>query len=190
MVFTNFYMLRGESHRFVANAFSYLADGNIIWDEYYKVGRGEEATPLRFILSKTALKWAYGLTVLSLILFVIFEAKRKQRIIPVIKSPENVSLEFITTIGRLYFQHGDHGDLAYKKIIYFLEQVRSKYHLKTNDLNEEFITKLSEKSGVSKELTGKLIGLILKIESMDQIDEQTLHNLNSTIENFNTITKH
>ncbi|HEY8402523.1 MAG TPA: DUF4350 domain-containing protein [Cytophagaceae bacterium] len=190
LAFTNFYMLRGNNHRFASNAFSYLSDGEIIWDEYYKVGRGEQSSPLRFIISKTPLRWAYGLTLLSLILFVVFEAKRKQRAIPIIKAPENVSLEFISTVGRLYFHHGDHADLANKKIVYFLEQVRSRYHLKTNELTEEFINKLSEKSGVSRELTRKLIELIKKIQRMDQVDERTLHQLNSTIEEFNNITKH
>lgn len=185
LAFSNFYVLQGQNAQFIASALSFLYPGNIIWDEYYKVGRGERKTPLRFILGKSSLTWAYGMTMFGLILFIAFEAKRKQRIIPIIKPPGNASLDFISTIGRLYFQHGNHKDLAEKKITYFLEHLRSVFYLRTSELGEEFTERFSEKTGYPLEDAKKLFRLVDEIKTSTAISEATLQKLNAAIEDFN-----
>ncbi|HXA01819.1 MAG TPA: DUF4350 domain-containing protein [Cytophagaceae bacterium] len=187
IAFTNYNMLFQNNAEYVGGAFSYLPVGNVIWDEYYKVGRGEEETPLRFILSKTALAWAYGITIVSLFCYILFEAKRRQRIIPIVAPPQNATLEFVDTIGRLYYQYGDHKNLAHKKITYFLESVRSRFYLKTNMLDEEFVKKLSEKSNIEKEQVKMLISLIRKINESDSVTEEALIRLSDMIDRFNRI---
>jgi hypothetical protein len=180
-------MLFQNNAEYISGALSYLPKGKIIWDEYYKVGRGEEETPLRFILSRTALAWAYGITIVSLFCYILFEAKRRQRIIPIVAPPQNATLEFVDTIGRLYYQYGDHKDLAHKKITYFLESVRSRFYLKTNLLDEEFVEKLSEKSNVEKEQVKMLISLIRKINEAGSVTEEMLIRLSDMIDGFNRV---
>jgi hypothetical protein len=183
--FTNYNMLLQDNAQYVASAFSYLPAGNVIWDEYYKVGRGERESPLRFILSRTALAWAYGITIISLFCYVLFEAKRRQRIIPVIAPPQNATLEFVDTIGRLYYQHGDHKNLAQKKITYFMESIRTRFYLKTNLLDDEFADKLSEKSNVDRDQVKILISVIRKVNESDSVTEEMLIRLSDMIERFN-----
>ena len=65
--------------------------------------------------------------------------RRKQRYIPVVAKPKNDSLDFVKTIGRLYYDKGDHKNLSRKMGAFFLEHVRSRYKLPTGTLNEEFI---------------------------------------------------
>lgn len=185
LAFTNYNMLFQNNAEYISSALSYLPVGRIIWDEYYKVGRGEEETPLRFILSRTALAWAYGITIISLFCYILFEAKRRQRIIPIVAPPQNTTLEFVDTIGRLYYQYGDHTNLAHKKITYFLESVRSRYYLKTNILDEEFVEKLSEKSNIEKEQVKMLISLIRKINESGTVTEDALIRLSDMIDRFN-----
>ena len=48
------------------------------------------------------------------LLFIIFHAKRKQRIVPVIEPLQNSSAEFVKTIGNLYLQEGNFKDMANK----------------------------------------------------------------------------
>jgi hypothetical protein len=187
LAFTNYNMLFQNNAEYISGALSYLPKGKIIWDEYYKVGRGEEETPLRFILSRTALAWAYGITIVSLFCYILFEAKRRQRIIPIVAPPQNATLEFVDTIGRLYYQYGDHKNLAHKKITYFLESVRSRFYLKTNLLDEEFVEKLSEKSNVEKEQVKMLISLIRKINEAGSVTEEMLIRLSDMIDGFNRV---
>jgi hypothetical protein len=127
LAYTNYNMLYRQNARYISHSLSYLPVQPTFWDEYYKINRAESRTPLRYIISQPPLKWALYLTIIALILFMIFEAKRKQRIIPIVKPLANTTLEFTETVGRLYFQYKDHKNIADKKITYFLENLMMNY---------------------------------------------------------------
>lgn len=185
IIFTNAYLISGDNPDFVSRSLSLMPHDDVLWSEFYHLGRLEASTPLRFILITPPLKWAYYLLIVSLIVFVIFEAKRKQRIIPVIKPLANNSLEFVTTIGNLYLQNGDHKDMAEKKISYFLEHIRSAYWLHTNKITPDFILILSKRSGKPADEIRKLFNLIGSIQIKISITEEELIALNKAIEDFN-----
>ena len=70
-------------------------------------------------------------------LFMIFTARRKQRAIPVIREPENKSLEFAELIGTLYYQKKDHADLVRKKYLYFAEELRREIQVDVEEVAED-----------------------------------------------------
>lgn len=117
---------------------------------------------------------------------MIFNAKRRQRIIKIIKPLPNTTVGFVKTVSNLYFETQDHKNLIEKKITYFLEKIRTDYHLDTSNLNDEFIEKLSSKSGRKKELVKKTIGYINWLRSKNEFFEENLINLNRHIEAFYT----
>jgi hypothetical protein len=182
--FTNIYLLARDNQEFVAKTLSYLPARNVYWTEYYHHGRMESRTPLRFILTNEPLKWAYYIVILSIVLFMIFESRRKQRIIPIVKPPANTSLEFVSTIGNLFYQHGDHRNMAEKKISFLLDHIRTRYLLKTNQFNDEFRTALAHKSGHSREEVNALFNAISFITSTTMVSAGQLMDLNDKIEQF------
>ncbi len=182
LMFTNIYLLSGENNDFVSGLLSYLPKDDVQWSEYYQFGRMEGRSPLRFILKTKPLKWAYYITVFALLLFIVFEMKRRQRVIPVIKPPENTTLQFVTTIGNLYYQNNEHRNIAEKKILFLLDQIRSRYWLSTTRLDDEFITTLSKKSGKPEEDIRNLFTLIGEIRFSKEISQDTLIKLNTQIE--------
>ncbi|MEO1031304.1 MAG: DUF4350 domain-containing protein [Bacteroidota bacterium] len=184
--FTNYHLM-ADKEDYTATVLSYLPKQQIIWDNNYKSGRKVITSPLRFILQNGALKWAFYMSMFGLILFVIFRGKRTQRIIPVIGKLENATVDFTKTIGELYYQHGDFSNIIEKKIAYFLEFVRRTYYLDTNQLNQNFIEKLSVKSTNTKEDTKALIDYLVFLKSKTYHTEQELIELNKKIEHF---TKH
>jgi hypothetical protein len=184
LAYTNYNMLYRQNASYISNTLSYLPVQATYWDEYYKINRGESQTPLRYIISQPPLKWALYLTLMTLVLFMIFEAKRKQRIIPIVKPLANTTLEFTETVGRLYFQYKDHKNIADKKITYFLDYLRTHYYVKTTEFNEELYSKLSDKTGADKEEISKLFRLIQNIRSRKSISEDELLSLNAQIEDF------
>ncbi|MEL7004536.1 MAG: DUF4350 domain-containing protein, partial [Bacteroidota bacterium] len=123
LAFTNNYLLLEDNSKFISTALSYLPDNDLVWTEYYQLGRMEPGTPLRVILLSEPLKWAFYLTLFTLIIFILFEAKRKQRIIPIITPLKNTTLEFIGTVSNLYFQKKDHKSIAEKRINFFLDKI-------------------------------------------------------------------
>lgn len=202
MAFTNFYMIKNDNADYVFKALSYLPEQPIFWDEYVNVmsigkatrgtsksreAKGEEDTqesPFKFIVSQPALKWAYFITLSALLIYLIFEGKRRQRIIPIMESPKNTSLQFVETIGSLYYHQKDHKAIAEKKITHLLAYIRTKFYLKTTEIDLEFRSDLSNKSGISSREINDLFDYISFVQNNDYIAENQLITLNEQIENF------
>ena len=184
MVFTNINMLSHSNNNFVSTSLSYLNSKNLNWTAFYQLGRMEAATPLRFILSQEPLAWAYYLLISSLLLFLVFEAKRKQRIIPVILPPRNTTMDFVSTLGNLYFQRADHKNLAQKKIVFFQDFLRSRYYLDARLSGEEYIKVVAHKTGNSEIATSLLFDLIKKAQEKKELTADELVALNKQIEDF------
>ncbi|WP_244299013.1 hypothetical protein [Flavobacterium nitrogenifigens] len=115
---------------------------------------------MRYIWSQPALKSAWYLGLLGILIFMIFNAKRKQRVVPIIKPLQNLTVDFTKTIGNLYYQEGDHTNIIDKKIIYFLEKIRTDYLLDTSKLDDDFITKLHYKTGKDEKDIRDVVQLI------------------------------
>ncbi|GAB3896391.1 hypothetical protein GCM10028803_13930 [Larkinella knui] len=185
LAFTNFYVLDPATDDYAYKALSYLPALPTYWDEYQKLGRfdEDEQSLLRYILTQPPLVWAYYLTVAGLVLYVIFAGKRTQRVIPVVEPLKNTSLAFVQNIGRLYFQRADHGNLAKKKIQYFLAYVREQFGLNTTLPDEEFKQALARKSGVSEQVVHDLFRQIA-FSQQQIMSEYDLIRLNELIEKF------
>lgn len=192
MVFTNYNLLAEKNFQYAFNSLSYLPYGEVIWDKYYQSGRGQNGksargvgqTPLYFILENPPLHYAWSILLLGMILYILFEGKRRQRIIPVITPPKNSSLEFVEIIGRLYLHRASHKDLAEKKFNYFTDFLRTNYHLKLNELTTEYSEKISEKTGTDKLLIVTIFNAYEQIASKVSISEKELFNFNTKIEDF------
>ena len=181
--FSNYYLLNGNQ-AYAEKALSYLDNRTIYWDAYMKSGKRVTTSPIRFVLNEAPLKWAYYITIFGLIIFIIFTAKREQRIIKVVTPLENTSVEFTKVIGHLYLQNKDYSNLIAKKITYFLETIRSKYYLNTQELDKRFIERLAQKSGNSLEATTTLITLIKNLRGRSIHSEADMTLLNKQIEDF------
>lgn len=149
--FTNYHLLKGNHSEYAEKVLSYIPKGNIFWYTKDLTNGHISQNPMRFIFSQPALKAAWYLFLLGMIVFILFNAKRKQRIVPVIVPLENTTIEFTKTIGNLYFQEGNHHTIMEKKIIYLLDKIRREYLLDTTNLDEKFVQKLQQKTGKNTE---------------------------------------
>ncbi len=186
LAFTNYYVLDAKTSDYAFKALAYLPALPTYWDEYQKQGRfsEDEQSIFRYVRSQPALNWAYYIVLFGLLLYAIFAGKRTQRIIPVVEPPRNTSLDFVNDVGRLYFQQGDHDNLARKKIHYFLADVRDRYFLNTTVLDDEFADHLSRKSGASAQETLELVRLLRNAQKSISLSEYDLLNINGAIERF------
>ena len=185
-MYTNYSLLDQNNKGYVANSISYLKQNvrHLYWDEYFKQGRIGKHSPLRVILEHPALKAAFYTALLSILIFMLFQSKRKQRIIPVITSPENSTVDFVETVSQVYFNNGNHRNIAMKQISYFLEYVRLRYQLETSFADTTFAKKLAHKSGFPEQETIKMMELIRYIRSEEKISDQHLLKLNNYIQEF------
>jgi hypothetical protein len=162
----------------------------VVWDEYYLNKRSPGSDPdkkkswLAVLFRYPALKAALLTAIFILLLYVLMEMRRKQRMIPLITRPRNDSLDFVKTIGRLYYDKGDNKNLCRKMGAYFLEHVRNKYKLPTSLLNEEFIKNLQYKSGVEESEIRSIVSFIKHLEEAKVVKNNQLTGFYKELESF------
>lgn len=183
-VFTNYQMLNVDNVNYLNTVISYLPDVPVLLDKAIKTDPEVDLSPLRFINSKESLKWAWYLLLLAIGLFLVFNAKRRQRIIPIHLPLKNTTTEFVHTVSNLHYEAEDYNGVIQKMIIHFLEFVRSNYHLSTEHLNQDFIKKLALKSGRPIQQVQDLVMLIKKMRSHNFRTKEPLIKLNKEIEKF------
>ncbi|WP_420321692.1 hypothetical protein [Flagellimonas sp.] len=183
-VFTNYQMLNVDDVNYLNAVVSYLPNVPILLDKAIKIDAEVDQSPLRFITSRESLRWAWYLLLLAIGLFLIFNAKRRQRIVPIILPLKNTTTEFVHTVSNLHYEAEDYNGVIQKMIIHFLEFVRSNYHLSTEHLNQDFIKKLALKSGRPLEQVQALVLLISKMRTHNFKTKEPLIKLNKAIEKF------
>ncbi len=181
--FTNYYLLKKNNHEYVEQVLSYIDDENVFW--YLEDSRNQIKSKMGYIFSQPALNWAWKIAIISMIVFMFFNAKRKQRVIPIIEPLKNTTVDFTKTIGNLYYQEGNHQDIINKKIKFFLEKVRNEYLVDTFDLNETFANRLHQKTGKSKTEIENIVQLIKKYRNQLESTEKDLITFNNALETLN-----
>ena len=131
----------------------------------------KSTSPLRYILSNQGLAIAYYLLVFTAILFMIFDGRRRQRIIPVYGKPVNQSLDFTRTVAMLFFNQKKYKNLADKRIVYFYDYVYTKYKVRFDENEVSCISQLAEKSLVPETLITRIFNSIVWIKKQKEISE-------------------
>lgn len=193
LLFTNYGMLEGNTSVYIFRLMSYLADLPVYRTEAYVKTDAmlvAEQSPFREFIKRPPLRWTLYLTLLGVVLFMIFTARRRQRVIPIMSKPDNRSLEFIQLIGTLYYQRKDHVDLVRKKFKLFAEELRKTAGVDISDVNtddSEYLL-LAEKTGMNSDRLKKVIRqirLVLHSEGNISVEE-----MRSLIDAMDTIVRH
>lgn len=193
LLFTNYGMLEGNTSVYIFRLMSYLADLPVYRTEAYVKTDAmlvAEQSPFREFIKRPPLRWALYLALLGVVLFMIFTARRRQRVIPIMSKPANRSLEFIQLIGTLYYQRKDHVDLVRKKFKLFAEELRKTAGVDISDVNtddREYLL-LAEKTGMNCDRLKKVIRqirLVLHSEGNISVEE-----MRSLIDAMDTIVRH
>ncbi|MBO0331762.1 DUF4350 domain-containing protein [[Muricauda] lutisoli] len=184
--FTNYFILKDTNQEYTAGLLSYLdTDKQIYMDNFHKSGKSFYTSPMYLFLNTKEFKWAYYLVLIGALIYIIFEGKRKQRAIPVVQPVKNQTLAFTRTIADMYFEKGELHLITKHKIDYFLEYLRSKLHISTQNLEDEtFLRNLSMRSNTDLKDVKTLMGTISKLREKQYVTETELKNLNQKIQAF------
>lgn len=183
--FTNFFLLHKQNKIYYDYALSFLPVHTklITWSEYFR-HPDSNFSALRYLLSNPSFSWAFWLLLFLFGIIYLFESKRRQRMIPAIAPLRNSSLDFVKTIGRLYYQRKDNLNLANKMSAHFLGHVRTKYNLPTSSLDSDFAEKLSYKSGYDKRMVQDIVDHIKLTQQHQRLSDDGLLLLNKKIGAF------
>jgi hypothetical protein len=185
LVMSNYFLLQEKNVEYLQGFWNTLPEdiSHVYWNSFYR--HHAEHSDLGILWKHPATKWALSLAFIALLLYVLLEIKRRQNAMAIVKPLENTSVTFVETVGRLYYNKGNHSNLAEKMIQHFLEWVRSYYYLNTNHMDDDFVKSLSSKSGLPIEVVKNMVEMIDEVRTGRYvIDEPYLYHLNNTIQRF------
>jgi hypothetical protein len=185
LAFSNFFLLHKKNIAYYQDALSYLPATveQVVWDDYFTVPH-RNWSALDYILGNGSLSFSFWLLLLLFLLIYLFESKRRQRAIPVIQPLQNTSLDFVRTIGRLYFQRRDNLNLAGKMVMHFQDLVRTRYNVLAAALDEELVSRLAHRTGYEREALSRLIGYMRVLPSKAYVPDEELMDFHRQLEAF------
>lgn len=164
VLFTNLMLKEPAGFEHLQKAFKELKPGKVYWDISYNYRQIEDqknasktASPLKLLFSHPSLKWGWYVFLIGIVLFILFRSKRRQRIIPILPSNSNDSLEFAKNMGKLYFTSNNHKFIALEMYDTFLTDARNRYQVDTNLPPRDIFAQLAKKSGLGQELMNDLM---------------------------------
>lgn len=190
LLFTNYGILDSITSEYIFRLMSHIGDKPVVrTTSCMKTPDVEEAeaSPLRFFLGQPPLRTALYLSLLVIMLFLIFTARRRQRVIPVIEQPQNRSLEFVKLIGTLYYHNKDHSDIVRKKFAFFAEELRRLLMVDITDrgADSRSFSVISAHTGLRREEVESIISDLRKVA--DRESNVTEYGVKIYIDNMNMI---
>jgi hypothetical protein len=190
LAFSNYFLLHKDNVGYYQAALSVIPSSviKVLWNEYYLVKpkgtKDKEPNWLGVLMKYPAFQWALITGMITLLIFVLLGMRRMQRMIPARVRPQNDSLDFIKTMGRLYYDKRDHKNLAKKMATYFLDHVRSNFKLSTYTLDEEFARNLHYKSGYPEQEIVQLVRFINDLDGLPALSDSQLTHFHKQLELF------
>lgn len=188
--FSNYFLLTGNNRQYWLDYLQLLErhPDQVIWDTHYQNKKrkrsDQDFSSFSEIMKHPPLATAFWIVLAMLSIYILFGAKRKQRIIREITPNTNSSVAFTETIARLYLQKKDNKNIADKMIMYFNEFIRTHYFLPVNPGSKEFVQALSRKSGVPLIQAESLFNAIHQVSEQSEVSDFELLSLNEQIQQF------
>jgi hypothetical protein len=197
ILFTNIEIQNKQGKTYIEKILGLLKGEQIYWDKANQTNINNarkldlETSPfqqannniLKYVIGHESLAYAWFTLLAIAVLFLLFGAKRRQRIIPVLPNKTSNTLNYLQALGRLYFFQQNHTALAKMKFKHFQAFVRQHYSIPTTRLDSKFVEKLAQKSNVPMQYINAILEDAIYAEQF-AIDEQHLTKLHKNLEYF------
>ncbi len=184
-VFTNFFMLHDDNYRYVEDILAYIdVNKPVYYDIYHDVTKTVHTSILYLLLNNKYLKWAYYFVIIGVVLFVLFEGKRKQKSIKVVEPLQNKSYDYTRTIAGMYLDQKDHTAITRKKINQFLNFIRRALKTEVDQIDQQLLNRLKDLTNNSTDDIRTLFEEIQKLQNRQNVSKKELLSLNEKINDF------
>lgn len=190
LVFTNFHLRDTAVFAHVNDLLSHLPEGDIL---YYSPSLSTQSapnrpliteSPLRFILGNESLRWAWYITILLALIFVLNAMRRNQRPIPVIAKTPSGTANHLDVVSRLYRKDGKHKHIVQIQEKILLNHLRNKYRLNTGTLNEQFFREASIRLQMETGTVKSFFGDLNRAKHDSTLSDETLKSIDLKITEF------
>lgn len=194
MLFTNYAVMDGKTVELTLSLLSQANHRNITRimgknPRYIpsSIKKEKNNSAFSYLLSQPPLRWALYLTMAVLVLYCIFNAKRKMRPIPLIPETKNATLEFSKFMGTFYYRRNKHGAIVLAKYDDMLFTFSKIIDADTDKMtNQQLSEALSLHTGISQERLITLIRTANRIRNNTiEISSQTMKSMLELIQEIN-----
>jgi len=204
LAFTNYHLMNDTVHQYARSAMHHLGNGSIYWDEENRTfdwkafhRSATDMLPdegaLEFILSERTLRTAWYLLLAGGLLYLIFGARRKQRIIPIRDNVDNTSIEYAEVISQLFMKQSDHTKLIELKMELFRSHLRDRFMIKLpahqEDTDDAFFLSAASRSGVDEALIRSIFKTYSYLSIVGGVNTQQMLEFHHLIEQFHQHSK-
>jgi hypothetical protein len=190
--FSNYSLTKAEGLNYFNRLLTDYKKKKIYWDEFSKsplinaYNSTAKQSPLRFILSERSLRWTWYLICFFVLLYVIFNSKRKQTYIPLIPENKNTTIEYIQSIATLHYHKTSLHFMAEEILKQFQNFVKHKYNysfvLKKDKM--EVAKQLAPKSGINLEAINDIFKNYYKVKYDPNPESKNLIAFYVSVEHF------
>lgn len=175
ILLTNYNLSKEQGLNYLNSIFKNQQVNKIYWDENTNSGGGtgmpNVESPLRYILSNQSLRWAWYLLCTFVLIFLIFNSKRKQSAIQLIPENKNTTIEYIGAIAALHYQHKSYETLAEEIMKQFLAFIKHKYGISPGMDKNDIIRQLPLRSGIPEETIRNIFKHYLDVKYLPEVND-------------------
>lgn len=188
--FTNISML-GNNKRYVESLLGMVNQQefkNIYLSSF--INHDNRVTDFEILWTYKSFRWAATIGGILMLIFLLFESKRRQLPIPIPEPSNNNPLTFVQTIAQLHYSKRDLNNLAQKKFIFFFEMLRTKHLIDTRKIDEDFSHTLHNKTNIPSEEVDALLSIYQKLEANQLITQDEIFKLDAILKKYYHGRKH
>ncbi len=174
---TNYYLLHKnkEYQAYASDIINMLPKQKTYWTTVPISGArssisGDDRALLSIIRQIPQLFSAWKLLLIGLLVYILFKAKREQRLIPIIPKLKNTSKDYIKVIANLHHQERNYLNLTHKKMLFLFDQLKTHLHIDINHLSDP--KTIVNKTQSSLEDVKRLLSLINKCHKQQTFTQE------------------
>ncbi len=164
LVFTNYGVMDSDARK-LSEYMSSFFKGRKLYRLYEEKNKKsvmeEEDGDFKYIMSQPPLKWAFYIILGLLVVYMVFNSRRRMKAIPVHKIDEDTTLQFAKVLGTFYYHQDNHVPFLMKKYDKLKSTLQSRYGWDVDKMEaSDLINRLYVITGIRKDRIAKLFILI------------------------------
>lgn len=186
---SNYYYDTPMGRRFVENLLSSIQTNKILWDNnssFYikRKSNSNDKSPLATILQYPSLRWAWYLTLITIVSLLVFGSRLKQAAKQIIINEHNTRLRFLETLAGIFRQSKNNKTAAMYRLNYFQYFIKNNANISDFSWNESICNKIQHKTAVDHDVIHAIISHGQFIIRQQEINSEELLMLEKYLQQF------
>ena len=160
LIYTNYGVMDPDARKLCEYMSSFFKGRKLyrLHDKENDVVPVEDDGDFKYILSQSPLKWAFYIILGLLVVYMVFNSRRRMKAIPLHKVDEDTTLQFAKVLGTFYYHQDNHVLFLIKRYNKLKSVLQSRYGWDVDKIEaSDLLNRLYVITGIKKERIAKLL---------------------------------